>query len=54
VTGYGRVILYRNKGDGTFEDVTVKAGLKIPGWSIGAAWLDYDPMAAWICLSGAT
>jgi len=33
---------YRNKGDGTFEDVTAKAGLKIPGWSIGAAWLDYD------------
>ena len=34
--------LYRNKGDGTFEDVTAKAGLKVPGWSIGAAWLDYD------------
>ena len=31
VTGYGRVILYRNKGDGTFEDVTAKAGLQVPG-----------------------
>ena len=42
VTGYGRVILYRNKGNGSFEDVTAKAGLQVPGWSIGAAWLDYD------------
>ncbi len=42
VTGYGRAILYRNRGDGTFEDVTERAGVKIPGWSIGAAWLDYD------------
>ena len=35
-------MLYRNKGDGTFEDVTAKAGVDVPGWSIGAAWLDYD------------
>jgi enediyne biosynthesis protein E4 len=42
VTGYGHVTLYRNKGDGTFEDVTAKAGLNVPGWSISSAWLDYD------------
>src|ERR1035438_1894956 len=27
VTGYGRAILYRNNGDGTFTDVTAKAGV---------------------------
>jgi len=27
VTGYGRAILYHNNGDGTFTDVTVKAGV---------------------------
>jgi hypothetical protein len=43
VTSYGHVTLYRNKGDGTFEDVTAKAGLdSVKGWAIGAAWLDYD------------
>ena len=42
VTGYGRAILYRNNGDGTFEDVTAKAGIKVDGWSISSAWLDYD------------
>jgi len=40
VTGYRRAILYRNKGNGSFEDVTAKAGVQVPGWSIGAAWLD--------------
>ena len=42
VTSYGHVTLYRNKGNGTFEDVTAKAGLKVDGWAIGSAWLDYD------------
>ena len=36
VTGYGRATLYHNNGDGTFEDVTAKAGLNVPGWSIGS------------------
>ena len=42
MTGYGKAILYHNNGDGTFTDVTVKAGIKVDGWSISSAWLDYD------------
>ena len=34
--------LYRNKGDGTFEDVTKKAGLAESGWGQGACVGDYD------------
>jgi hypothetical protein len=34
--------LYRNKGDGTFEDVTKKAGLADSGWGQGACAGDYD------------
>jgi hypothetical protein len=34
--------LYRQKDDGTFEDVTEKAGVKGVGYSIGAAAADYD------------
>jgi enediyne biosynthesis protein E4 len=43
VTGYGRAILYHNNGDGTFTDVTEKAGVADAGqWSTSAAWVDYD------------
>ena len=43
VTGYGRAILYHNNGDGTFTDVTAKAGIADEGqWSTSAAWVDYD------------
>jgi hypothetical protein len=35
-------VLYRNKGDGTFEDVTAKAGLKGKGWSGDVAVFDFD------------
>jgi hypothetical protein len=34
--------LYRNNGDGTFTDVTEKAGLKGLGWSGDAVPFDYD------------
>jgi hypothetical protein len=43
VTGYGRAILYRNNGNGTFADVTTKAGVSDEaGWSTSAGWFDYD------------
>jgi hypothetical protein len=34
--------LYRNNRDGTFTDVTAKAGLAFAGWASGAAVGDYD------------
>jgi len=34
--------LYRNKGNGTFEDVTAHAGLAASGWGQGACVGDYD------------
>jgi hypothetical protein len=43
VTGYGRAILYRNNGDGTFTDVTANAGVADDGaWSTSAGWFDFD------------
>jgi hypothetical protein len=43
VTGYGHAILYRNNGDGTFTDVTAKAGVADEGaWSTSAGWFDFD------------
>ena len=42
VTQYGRSILYHNNGDGTFTDVTEKAGVAAPGWATSAVWFDYD------------
>ncbi|HBY58368.1 MAG TPA: CRTAC1 family protein [Solibacterales bacterium] len=42
VTAYGRPTLYKNNGDGTFSDITVKAGLTEPAWTTSAVWFDYD------------
>jgi len=42
VTGYGRNQLFHNNGDGTFTDVTAKAGVEGSGWSSSAGWFDYD------------
>ena len=40
--GRTRSALYRNNGDGTFADVTDRAGVGDVGWGMGAAVGDYD------------
>lgn len=40
ITGYGGLTLFRNSGDGTFERVTMSAGLTDSQWSSSAAWGD--------------
>jgi hypothetical protein len=46
VTGWGRVVLYRNEPDGKggrrFRDVSKEAGLTDELWSTSAAWADFD------------
>ena len=42
VTCFGRNILYRNQGNGTFADIAREAGLESPGWNTGAAFFDAD------------
>jgi hypothetical protein len=42
VTCFGANLLYRNRGDGTFENVAAQAGIEAPGWNTGAAFLDAD------------
>src|SRR6266540_5583295 len=42
VTGYGGNILYHNNGNGTFTDVTKKAGVGAGGWSASAGFFDSD------------
>src|SRR5437899_1459251 len=42
VTGYGGNTLYHNNRNGTFTDVTAKAGVGAGGWSASAGFFDYD------------
>jgi enediyne biosynthesis protein E4 len=42
VTAFGSNVLYRNRGDGTFEDITAKARVDDPRWTTSAAFIDYD------------
>jgi enediyne biosynthesis protein E4 len=34
--------LFRNRGDGTFEDATARSGIRSCGWAMGASWVDLD------------
>jgi len=42
VTNYDGNTLYHNNGDGTFTDVTKRAGVSGGGWSASAGFFDYD------------
>jgi len=42
VASYGVNILYRNKGDGSFENVAAQLGLAENNHAVGAAWGDFD------------
>ncbi len=42
VTNYGGNTLYHNNGDGTFTDVTARAGVAAAGWSASAGFFDCD------------
>ena len=42
VSNYGPDRLYRNLGEGRFEDASADAGIEVGGWSASVAMLDYD------------
>ena len=42
VTGYGGLLLFHNRGDGTFAEVAAAARLGDELWSSSAAWGDFD------------
>lgn len=42
VAVYGPNLLYRNNGDGTFDEIAEELGLVDPDHTVGAAWGDYD------------
>jgi enediyne biosynthesis protein E4 len=42
VTNYGRNRLFQNNGNGSFTDITERAGVAAPNWSTCATWFDYD------------
>jgi hypothetical protein len=54
VTAYGRCTLYHNNGNGTFTDVTDKAGLAAPGWTTAPSGSTTTTTASSTCFSAAS
>jgi Flp pilus assembly protein TadD/peroxiredoxin len=42
VNDFGRKVLYRNNGNGTFKDVSAEAGVEDAGEGMSMTWFDYD------------
>ena len=42
VAGVFQNTLFRNLGDGTFEDITAQSGISTGEWSVAAGWFHYD------------
>ena len=42
LTAFGRNVLYRNLGNGRFENVAGRVGIESPGWNTGASFFDAD------------
>jgi Flp pilus assembly protein TadD/peroxiredoxin len=42
VNDFGRKVLYRNNGDGTFTDVSAETGVEDQGEGMSSTWFDYD------------
>jgi Flp pilus assembly protein TadD len=42
VNDFGRKVLYKNNGNGTFSDVSAEAGVEDAGEGMSMTWLDYD------------
>jgi hypothetical protein len=42
ISNYGKNQLFHNNGNGTFTDVTDKAGVAAGGWSVSVGFVDYD------------
>ena len=42
VNDFGRKVLYKNKGNGTFTDVSAETGVEDAGEGMSMTWFDYD------------